>query len=59
MTFLLALTAGLLVFLGLDTLSEALELTILYPVLSGGGFGWDRRGGDILPAGCHFQAPAV
>ena len=31
MTFLLALTAGLLVFLGLDTLSEALELTHVVP----------------------------
>lgn len=31
MTFLLALTAGLLVFLGLDTLSEALELTQSVP----------------------------
>jgi zinc transporter ZupT len=31
MTFLLALTAGLLVFLGLDTLSEALELSNTVP----------------------------
>jgi len=31
MTFLLAVTAGLLVFLGLDTLAEALELSVQVP----------------------------
>ncbi|NIW49287.1 MAG: metal transporter, partial [Gammaproteobacteria bacterium] len=31
MTFLLALTAGLLVFLGLDTLAEAIEQSAVIP----------------------------
>ena len=58
MIFLLAITAGLLVFLGLDTLAEALDQAAASArTFSRHRAGRDRRGRHLLPAGCHLEAP--
>ena len=57
MTFLMAATAGLLIFLGLDTLAEAFEFAAEVPRhISRHWSDRHRRGGNLPFAGCNFKA---
>jgi len=56
MTFLMAATAGLLIFLGLDTLAEALEFAAEVPsAFQGHRLDRDRCGRDLPVVGCDLQ----